>query len=207
MAFKDHFYSILGLNDINSPKNGLLLFKPIEKAYDHYHITFIYEKDEENRFNYVLKVLDPSYKNKKLVDDLDNEQKTSLGGKQNAVKSVDELWKFRDAVKEKCKNKLKGYGPSQLKVFRSKEDVLGRNGMVNDSKMMIVDDSVSGHDTKDTALYVVVPDKPITTLVLNPVLVALLELPSVFFFVKLLQATPLYRLILREISVLITIIM
>ena len=68
------------------------------------------------------------------------------------VECDDKLSKFKDAVKLKYTNKLKHLDAPELKVFKTKEDV----GI--DAKELEFDESVSGHDTKQKALYVLVPE-------------------------------------------------
>jgi hypothetical protein len=46
---------VLGIGDINDPRNGLLLFKPFEFAFDNSHICFQYE--EKSGF-FAMKILD-----------------------------------------------------------------------------------------------------------------------------------------------------
>ena len=54
-----------GIEDINSPKNILLLFKPIEVAFDSGRLVFIYNKSSKS---ITCKILDPRLKKKKLYD-------------------------------------------------------------------------------------------------------------------------------------------
>lgn len=54
----------LGIHDIYSVRNGLLLFKPIEWAYDRNYISFIV--NEHNQ--YLLKVVDPNCYNVRIID-------------------------------------------------------------------------------------------------------------------------------------------
>ena len=69
------------------------------------------------------------------------------------VECDDKLSKFKDAVKLKYTNNLKHLDAPELKVFETKEDV----GI--DAKELEFDKSVSGHDTRQMALYVLVPDE------------------------------------------------
>ena len=62
---KDHF----DIDDIDSPRNGLLLFKPIEVAYDNYQLTII-----KQGADYILKIIDPGIKKTPLIDLLTDSQ-------------------------------------------------------------------------------------------------------------------------------------
>ena len=68
------------------------------------------------------------------------------------VKNIEDLADFRDGVKEKCSEILLQISSSQLKVFRSKDDTCVATKALN------FEESVDGHSTKETALYVLVPD-------------------------------------------------
>jgi HNH endonuclease len=54
--FRNDCNDLLNFEDINHERNGLLLFLPIEHAFDRSHITFIYNKDISQ---FVLKLLKP----------------------------------------------------------------------------------------------------------------------------------------------------
>jgi hypothetical protein len=56
---------IIDLKEINDVKNLLLLFKPIEVAFDEGRICFLWD-NSVNQF--LMKVLDPSIKNKTVLD-------------------------------------------------------------------------------------------------------------------------------------------
>ena len=49
----------LGFDDINNPRNGLLLFKPFEYAFDNSHICFRFEGESET---FHMKILKPDLK-------------------------------------------------------------------------------------------------------------------------------------------------
>ena len=56
----------MGFPDIDDPGNGLLLFKPIEMAFDHSQLSFL----ENPAGQLVCRILDPALRSKKLVDAL-----------------------------------------------------------------------------------------------------------------------------------------
>lgn len=66
---------LIALHDIDDYRNGLLLFKPLEYAYDRFQISFIYDK---NLDQYLLKVMDPSFLEKRLVELLTSQQMNIL---------------------------------------------------------------------------------------------------------------------------------
>ncbi|KAF0688196.1 Aste57867_20171 [Aphanomyces stellatus] len=56
---------MMQISDIDDVRNGLLLFKPLEHAFDHFQISFIYD-DHDDCF--YLKLFDPSIGSTPLVD-------------------------------------------------------------------------------------------------------------------------------------------
>jgi hypothetical protein len=60
---------LLNIEDIDDVKNGLLLFKPLEKAFDHFQIGFIYNSTDDI---YRLKIFNdvPVFKNTLLIDSI-----------------------------------------------------------------------------------------------------------------------------------------
>ncbi|TDH64744.1 hypothetical protein CCR75_008777 [Bremia lactucae] len=52
------------ISDIDDVKNGMLLFKPLKYAYDHFHISFV--RDNTGAFR--LKLFDPNIRNTRLID-------------------------------------------------------------------------------------------------------------------------------------------
>ncbi|KAG2451996.1 hypothetical protein HYH02_003038 [Chlamydomonas schloesseri] len=66
-CWKPHLHILLGLSDINDPRNGLLLFKPLEHAFDDSRICFSME-EEAGAPKFRLELLDPSLKDVKLWD-------------------------------------------------------------------------------------------------------------------------------------------
>jgi hypothetical protein len=52
--FGDHCWQLLDFKDINDVRNGLLLFQPLEHAFDRSHIIFAYDKELKK---FVLEVL------------------------------------------------------------------------------------------------------------------------------------------------------
>ncbi|KAF4028016.1 HNH endonuclease [Phytophthora infestans] len=63
---------LMGFDSIDDVKNGLLLFKPLEHAFDHFQISFIYDKGS-NEFR--LKVFDPSLRRQRLITKLHPDQR------------------------------------------------------------------------------------------------------------------------------------
>ncbi len=55
---------MMQISDIDDMRNGLLLFKPLKYAFDHFQISFI--RDDTNAFR--LKLFDPSIRDIPLVD-------------------------------------------------------------------------------------------------------------------------------------------
>ena len=59
--------SLLDLEDINDPRNGLLLFQPIEVAFDKFQLSFIYDKEADT---FRLKLWDQALRLQLLVDSI-----------------------------------------------------------------------------------------------------------------------------------------
>eukprot|EP00274_Cyanoptyche_gloeocystis_P008281 CAMPEP_0196653974 /NCGR_PEP_ID=MMETSP1086-20130531/3647_1 /TAXON_ID=77921 /ORGANISM="Cyanoptyche gloeocystis , Strain SAG4.97" /LENGTH=291 /DNA_ID=CAMNT_0041985453 /DNA_START=63 /DNA_END=938 /DNA_ORIENTATION=- len=74
---------LLGFNDIDDPRNGLLLFKPFEYAFDRSQICFTFNSESQL---FIMKILDSSIKDKVLVDNL-----FSLGFDTNDAESISVL--------------------------------------------------------------------------------------------------------------------
>ncbi|KAL7680627.1 putative HNH nuclease [Plasmopara halstedii] len=74
---KNEFLSkkLMGISDIDDVRNGLLLFKPLEHAFDHFQISFIYDQGS-NEFR--LKIFDQSVRPQRLFGKLDNTQRAIL---------------------------------------------------------------------------------------------------------------------------------
>ncbi|KAG2766561.1 hypothetical protein Pcac1_g22129 [Phytophthora cactorum] len=70
---KDYFVQIADIDDV---RNGLLLFKPIESAFDDLDIAFLVDKEDQ----FTLKLFNPDFKSKLLVDSLTQKQWDALGG-------------------------------------------------------------------------------------------------------------------------------
>nr|QUJ09348.1 crinkler 23 [Plasmopara viticola] len=66
---------LMRISDIDDVRNGLLLFKPLEHALDHFQISFIYDQSS-NEFR--LKIFDHSVRPQRLFGKLDNKQRASL---------------------------------------------------------------------------------------------------------------------------------
>ncbi|KAL8016214.1 putative HNH nuclease [Plasmopara halstedii] len=66
---------LMGISDIDDVRNGLLLFKPLEHAFDHFQISFIYDQSS-NEFR--LKIFDQSVRPQRLFGKLDNTQRAIL---------------------------------------------------------------------------------------------------------------------------------
>jgi hypothetical protein len=56
---------LMQIQNIDDPKNGMLMFKPLEYAFDHFQISFIAEKDCST---FKLKLFDQSIQNTLLMD-------------------------------------------------------------------------------------------------------------------------------------------
>ncbi|GMF36914.1 unnamed protein product [Phytophthora lilii] len=65
----------MGFDNIDDVKNGLLLFKPLKHAFDHFQMSFIYDKGS-NEFR--LKVFDPSLRRQRLFAKLHPDQRDLL---------------------------------------------------------------------------------------------------------------------------------
>ncbi|KAF0733512.1 hypothetical protein Ae201684P_005214 [Aphanomyces euteiches] len=74
-GWKSYSKEAMDLDDIDDPKNGLLLFKPLEKAFNEYRISFLYNMSSKK---YELKVVDTSWKDKTLISQLDTTQLNEL---------------------------------------------------------------------------------------------------------------------------------
>jgi hypothetical protein len=59
---------LMNIDDIDDKKNGLLLFKPIESAFDDFDLSFIYDNSQDT---FITKLFNPKYKNKLLIDNMD----------------------------------------------------------------------------------------------------------------------------------------
>jgi hypothetical protein len=66
---------LMGFPDIDDVKNGLLLFKPLEHAYDHFQISFIYDQSSDE---FRLKIFDRSLRQVRLFEKLSNPQRGIL---------------------------------------------------------------------------------------------------------------------------------
>ena len=66
---------LMGFSDIDDGRNGLLLFKPLEHAFDHFQISFIYDQSTDE---FRLKIFDRSVKSKRLFDVLDEKGRAIL---------------------------------------------------------------------------------------------------------------------------------
>ncbi|KAH9132621.1 hypothetical protein LEN26_007353 [Aphanomyces euteiches] len=58
-------FPIMQISDIDDVRKGLLLFQPLKDAFDHCHISFIYDKRNDC---FYLKLFDPSIRNTPLID-------------------------------------------------------------------------------------------------------------------------------------------
>jgi len=66
---------LMGISDIDDVRNGLLLFKPLEHAFDHFQISFIYDQSS-NEFR--LKIFDRSVRQQRLFEQLNSTQRAIL---------------------------------------------------------------------------------------------------------------------------------
>lgn len=53
---------LLGIEDIDDVRNGLLLFKPLEKAFDKFQIGFVYNNSDDT-FRMKIFNNDPMFRN------------------------------------------------------------------------------------------------------------------------------------------------
>jgi hypothetical protein len=79
LPLRNHKFAgpVMQISDINDTRNGLLLFKPIERAYDKFQLSFIYD---ETSGEYRLKVIKPNLCKTCLIDELDDKEQTVLNG-------------------------------------------------------------------------------------------------------------------------------
>jgi hypothetical protein len=72
---------MMQISDIDDVKNGLLLFKPLEYAFDHFQISFI--RDDTDAFR--LKLFDPSIRGTCLIDFADRNGNKVFSAEQTRV--------------------------------------------------------------------------------------------------------------------------
>lgn len=72
---------MMQISDIDDVRNGLLLFKPLEYALDHFQISFI--RDDMDAFR--LKLFDPSIRSTRLIDLTDRNGKKVFSAEQTRV--------------------------------------------------------------------------------------------------------------------------
>ena len=53
----------VGLDDINNPRNGLLLFKPIEEAFDNYQLCILCDGEQ-----FIVHIVDPSIRSAVILE-------------------------------------------------------------------------------------------------------------------------------------------
>ncbi|KAK1945316.1 hypothetical protein P3T76_003849 [Phytophthora citrophthora] len=82
-----HGVAIVGLNDIDDVRNGLLLFKPIEGAMDDLDIAFVRSEDKQ----LTLKIINETMWRDLLVDRMTDEQWEALG-----LDSLPTGWKYSE---------------------------------------------------------------------------------------------------------------
>jgi hypothetical protein len=68
--------SLMDFDDIDNARNGLLLFAPIEKAYDNFDISFIWSNESSS---FKIKVFNSAMLQRLLIEDLTFEQLNALG--------------------------------------------------------------------------------------------------------------------------------
>ncbi|POM67066.1 Crinkler (CRN) family protein [Phytophthora palmivora] len=73
--------AMMQISDIDDEKNGLLLFKPLKYALDHFQISFI--RDDSGVFR--LKLFDPSIKDTRIIDLKDRKGNDVLTTEQTGV--------------------------------------------------------------------------------------------------------------------------
>jgi HNH endonuclease len=67
--------TVVQIDDIDDVRNGMLLFKPLEAAFDHLQISFL---SENAGSSFELKLFDETIREKRLIDCLSEYQKTLL---------------------------------------------------------------------------------------------------------------------------------
>lgn len=72
---------MMQISDIDDVRNGLLLFKPLEHAFDHFQISFI--RDDTDTF--CLKLFDPSIRDTPLIDLKDRHDNKVLSTEQTEL--------------------------------------------------------------------------------------------------------------------------
>ncbi|GMF43414.1 unnamed protein product [Phytophthora lilii] len=93
---------MMQISDIDDVKNGLLLFKPLEHAFDHHQISFIRDDTDGLR----LKLFDPCIRDTRLIDLMDRNGKEVLSAQQTQArvarmkalnkKAIDSSYDFKD---------------------------------------------------------------------------------------------------------------
>jgi hypothetical protein len=59
---------LMNIDNIDDEKNGLMLFRPIERAFDHFNLSFIYDNSQDT---FITKLFNPEYKTKLLIDNME----------------------------------------------------------------------------------------------------------------------------------------
>ena len=100
----EHFaMELMNIENIDDVRNGLLLFRPLEKAYDNFDISFICIKDE-----FFMKVFNPDYRDKSLVDLLTRKEKQAI-----SVCIIDSLGTFGD-----LEGRILDFGKTIIRPFK-----------------------------------------------------------------------------------------
>ncbi|KAG2796775.1 hypothetical protein PC111_g21578 [Phytophthora cactorum] len=84
---------MMQISDIDDVKNGLLLFKPLEHAFDYFQISFI--RDDTDAFR--LKLFDPDIRDTRLIDLTDRNGNQVLSAEQIGV-----LFNSVSLAKKRC---------------------------------------------------------------------------------------------------------
>ena len=76
---------MVGIEDIDDVRNGLLLFKPIEKAFDDRDLSFIYDSTKDKL---KVKVFNPALLDRLLIDNLTDDQLASFHVSRHILRSL-----------------------------------------------------------------------------------------------------------------------
>ncbi|TDH70094.1 hypothetical protein CCR75_009541 [Bremia lactucae] len=87
--------TFLKISDIDDARNGIVLFKPLKYAFDHFHISFL--RDNTGAFR--LKLFDPTIRNTRLIDMVINK---SRNRKDPVHAKLRELYETIALMNEPC---------------------------------------------------------------------------------------------------------
>ena len=78
-------FPLMQIQDIDNPKNGMLMFKPLEYAFDRFQISFIAEEDHTS---FRLKSFDQSIENTQLIDFIKDPNQRQVGRLHSSAVSL-----------------------------------------------------------------------------------------------------------------------